>query len=306
MAAFYSDKAKAAADKAADNDPRRFEKASPEQRALMRVIMSSHGNVREIRSVVGEVLLYSSKTRRFSDTFVVQPTSSTLPPSPTPSFEEEVFVSSISGVLEIVDKNTVASNVSKTFDKTFDNDFKIVKTVSQGDCLFDSISIALSRYYSIIDLRIMWANSLTSEDFDLFMDTNQPDMFKGFTQINPIDQAANDIVGPDFDLVQFRNLTMTSGYYGNDVALNYLSKALHVLFIVRHGTINNFTLHNYSYNCDDADLRYIILQHDGGHYRLIEFANRRIFDLKAINDIFKMFGGPVVLNNDQVTPLFVK
>lgn len=304
MAAFYSD----------DNDPRRIIKASPEQRDAVRVKMeqhAQHARVREIRSVVGEVLLYSSTKRRFSDAF-----APALPPPPPPPGAAEIFDDVVvrrgANGLEIVEDaaaDALAAQV-RPVERIEDirrpenplhgiNEFKNVLTVSQGDCMFDAISIALSRYYSILDLRHMWANSLTRADVDGYKNTG--------CYLFEVGVNVNLPSCEDINLTNFKETVMQRNYYGDEVAINNLSNALHVRFIVVRdsfyeqdpnnntqnrlvdGSITLYPIPRINYDC--KALRYIIMRHGGNHYTLIQHKDRRIFDFAAIRELMTLKGG---------------
>lgn len=165
-------------------------------------------------------------------------------------------------------KSNRSNNCDKTkkyknkIEKLFDScGFKTVKCKKNGECFFQSVSIALNK--PITELREIVSKNITYQQFSFWKEiweATENEEFDFMEGINTIDEL--------------REVILTTDFWGEEVSINILQNHFNLGMIIIDSVTNN-VVKNFKFS--DTN-KYIILNFTGIHYDLVKYNNIALFN----------------------------
>jgi hypothetical protein len=171
-----------------------------------------------------------------------------------------------------------------------DSNYKIIDTVAQGDCFFDTLRLGLEargEVYTVAQIRDIAANLLTEQHFIEFNRRTQFGMneYNFMDKINNLEQLKQYVKQPEI-------------FWADDIIIKLLQEHFNVQMInfdnYRH---SNTTDDHIFINCGPHDTQfnimkkgnpqYIMTEYSGSHYKLVYYGDRRIFTFEQIPEDLK-------------------
>ena len=184
--------------------------------------------------------------------------------------------------------------------------FHIIKAKANGDCLYESISLAFSKKISVQELRNLVANLQT---YDTFMIYKSISLASEGNEYNIIQRAES--------LEDFRQLVRQCGQdkgannciWGDENALYHISNSLNVSFIIFNS--KGCFMQQIDPNHGVSQKRYIMLQLNNlkegyEHFNLLKFNDESLFTELSIHHALKILKSMTDTVNSRAEQKLVK